>query len=181
MWTSIFRGNFIFRRARQAWAVFHVRTHVPCDAVSDGAGDQFRRNRVQQHASQCTQSGIFKAQQDVGQRGCFSCGPAELHPRDKEIDFADIARLKRAIDTTGSPNDSNMFTIARVIMNLGRLAAKDPVGFNYKTALQMATVNGSRALGILDRVGSLVPGNRADLILVRTASLNMNPAPMAEH
>jgi cytosine/adenosine deaminase-related metal-dependent hydrolase len=70
-----------------------------------------------------------------------------------------------------------MFTIARVIMNLGRLTAKNPVGFNYKTALQMATINGARALGILDQVGSLAPGKRADLILVRTASLNMNPAP----
>ena len=41
----------------------------------------------------------------------------------------------------------------------------------------MATVNGARALGILDQVGSLAPGKRADLILVRTASLNMSPAP----
>jgi 5-methylthioadenosine/S-adenosylhomocysteine deaminase len=82
-----------------------------------------------------------------------------------------------SIDTTGSPNDSNMFTIARVVMSLGRMLSGNPVGFNYKTALEMATVNGAKALGLADRIGSLTPGKRADLILVRTTGLNMSPAP----
>ena len=40
----------------------------------------------------------ISAQEDVGLRGRFSYGPAEAQPADKEIDFADIARLKKAID-----------------------------------------------------------------------------------
>ena len=39
----------------------------------------------------------------------------------------------------------------------------------------MATIDGANALGIGDRVGSLTPGKRADLILVRTTDLNMAP------
>jgi len=36
-------------------------------------------------------------------------------------------------------------------------------------------MGGARALGIADRVGSLTPGKRADIILVRTTDLNMAP------
>jgi 5-methylthioadenosine/S-adenosylhomocysteine deaminase len=42
----------------------------------------------------------------------------------------------------------------------------------------MGTIDGARALGIADRVGSLTPGKRADIILVRTDAINM--APMAD-
>lgn len=44
-----------------------------------------------------------------------------------------------------------------------------------RQVLELATINGARDLGIADRVGSLTPGKRADLILVRTADLNMAP------
>ena len=57
------------------------------------------------------------------------------------------------------------------------MLSANPVGFNYKTGLEMATVNGAKALGLADKVGSLTPGKRADLILVRTTGLNMSPAP----
>jgi cytosine/adenosine deaminase-related metal-dependent hydrolase len=39
--------------------------------------------------------------------------------------------------------------------------------------LQLATLNGARVLGIEDVTGSITPGKRADLILVRTTDLNM--------
>jgi 5-methylthioadenosine/S-adenosylhomocysteine deaminase len=90
---------------------------------------------------------------------------------------ADGVNVSLSIDTTGSPNDSNMFTIARVVMCLGRMLSGNPVGFSYKTALEMATVNGAKALGLSDTIGSLTPGKRADLLLVRTTGLNMSPAP----
>ena len=94
------------------------------------------------------------------------------------VDMAnDGVNVSLSIDTTGAPNDSNMFAIARVILNLGRVATGNPFGFNYKTALQMATINGARALGLADKIGSLTPGKRADLILVRTDGFNMSPAP----
>jgi cytosine/adenosine deaminase-related metal-dependent hydrolase len=44
-----------------------------------------------------------------------------------------------------------------------------------RQVLEMATINGAIDLGIADRTGSLTPGKRADLILVRTTDLNMAP------
>ena len=48
-----------------------------------------------------------------------------------------------------------------------------PLSF-YET-IEMATINGARALGLADVTGSLTPGKRADLILVRTGDLNIAP------
>ena len=46
---------------------------------------------------------------------------------------------------------------------------------DFRQCLEMATINGARALGIADRVGSLTPGKEADLVLVRATDLNMVP------
>jgi len=48
-----------------------------------------------------------------------------------------------------------------------------PLSF-YET-IEMGTINGARALGLADVTGSLTPGKRADLILVRTGDLNIAP------
>jgi 5-methylthioadenosine/S-adenosylhomocysteine deaminase len=48
-----------------------------------------------------------------------------------------------------------------------------PLGF--VEVIEMATINGARALGLADITGSLTPGKRADLILIRTNDLNIAP------
>lgn len=45
----------------------------------------------------------------------------------------------------------------------------------FTDVLEMATVNGAKALGIADKVGTLARGKRADIVLVRTTDLNMAP------
>ena len=46
---------------------------------------------------------------------------------------------------------------------------------SFCEVIEMATINGARALGISDVTGSLTPGKRADLILIRTNDLNIAP------
>jgi 5-methylthioadenosine/S-adenosylhomocysteine deaminase len=55
-----------------------------------------------------------------------------------------------------------------------RIGAKVPL--TLKRLLQLATINGAVDLGIADRTGSITPGKRADLVLVRNTDTNMAPA-----
>jgi cytosine/adenosine deaminase-related metal-dependent hydrolase len=53
-----------------------------------------------------------------------------------------------------------------------------PLGF--VEVIQMATIKGAQALGLADITGSLTPGKRADLIMVRTNDLNIAPLAQIE-
>lgn len=49
------------------------------------------------------------------------------------------------------------------------------VPLSAKRLVQLATIDGAVDLGLADRTGSITPGKRADLILVRTRDINMAP------
>ncbi len=55
-----------------------------------------------------------------------------------------------------------------------RIGARVPL--TLKRLLQLATIDGAVDLGIADRTGSITPGKRADLVLVRITDTNMAPA-----
>jgi 5-methylthioadenosine/S-adenosylhomocysteine deaminase len=69
----------------------------------------------------------------------------------------------------------DLFVAMRLLysMNLNRLQGK--VKIPTKRLVEMATVDGAVDMGIADKVGSLSPGKRADLILLRTTDLNIGP------
>ncbi len=54
-------------------------------------------------------------------------------------------------------------------------ASVDVMGLTCRDVLEFATIEGARACGMDDRIGSLTPGKRADVILVRTDSFGMTP------
>ena len=55
------------------------------------------------------------------------------------------------------------------------LAGGEPIKLTCRDMLEFATIEGARACGLEDRVGSLTPGKEADIILVRTDTLGMTP------
>jgi len=68
------------------------------------------------------------------------------------------------------------FTWNMAIPWRGTPTEKDkPLGFSE--VLAMGTINGAKALGLGDVTGSLTPGKRADIVLIRTN--DVNTAPMA--
>jgi cytosine/adenosine deaminase-related metal-dependent hydrolase len=46
---------------------------------------------------------------------------------------------------------------------------------SFVEVIEMATINGAKALGLGSLTGSLTPGKRADIILVRTDETNIAP------
>jgi 5-methylthioadenosine/S-adenosylhomocysteine deaminase len=75
----------------------------------------------------------------------------------------------------GSNNDLNLFEEMDLAAKLQKVTTMNPQALPAKAALEMATIRGARALGMEKEIGSLEPGKRADLILVRTDRPNGQP------
>ena len=78
-------------------------------------------------------------------------------------------------DGAASNNDLDMFEAMRMASLLHKLQSADPRAVSAKTALEMATIRGARALGMESRIGSLETGKRADLILVDVSGARQTP------
>lgn len=75
----------------------------------------------------------------------------------------------------GSNNDLNLFEEMDLAAKLAKVTALDPTVLPAATALEMATIRGARALGLDKEIGSLEPGKRADMIMVRLDRPNAVP------
>ena len=78
-------------------------------------------------------------------------------------------------DGAASNNDLDMFDAMRQAAFLHKHATRDPRTLPAREVLAMATIDGARALGLGDRIGSLEAGKRADLIIVSTAGARQTP------
>jgi 5-methylthioadenosine/S-adenosylhomocysteine deaminase len=88
--------------------------------------------------------------------------------------------------TAQAPADP--FACLRTIVNAGRIQqsgstdlraiaqARPAWKFTYRDAIELGTLSGANVLGIADQTGSLTPGKRADVIVVRKDDINMLPA-----
>lgn len=95
------------------------------------------------------------------------CPVAELDARGVNI----------AIGTDGaaSNNTLDMFAEMRLAALLAKGASGNPEAIPAARALSMATIQGARALGLEDKIGSIEPGKQADLVAVRLDALETQP------
>lgn len=78
-------------------------------------------------------------------------------------------------DGAASNNDLDMFSEMRTAALLAKGVAGDPSAVPAETALEMATINGAKALGIDHVTGSLETGKAADFIAVTTQTPEATP------
>jgi 5-methylthioadenosine/S-adenosylhomocysteine deaminase len=78
-------------------------------------------------------------------------------------------------DGAASNNDLDMFGEMRSAALLAKGVSGDASACTARQALEMATINGARALGMADRIGSIEAGKCADLIAVDLQHLNTQP------
>ncbi|MGH2562397.1 MAG: amidohydrolase family protein [Thermomicrobiales bacterium] len=69
-------------------------------------------------------------------------------------------------DQSAGNNSHNIFAEMRATAMFAKIKAEDPLALPAWQVLRMATIDGARALGIGDRVGSLEEGKEADIILL---------------
>src|SRR5690606_29610453 len=69
-------------------------------------------------------------------------------------------------DGAASNNDLDMLEEMRVAALLAKGVSGSPVAIPARTALEMATINGARALGLDHLVGTIEAGKAADLVAV---------------
>ena len=87
------------------------------------------------------------------------------------------AGVNVAIGTDGaaSNNDLDLFGELRTAALLAKAVAGDARALPAHAALRMATLAGAKALGLDERIGSLLAGKQADFIAVDLSGLNSQP------
>lgn len=75
----------------------------------------------------------------------------------------------------GGHTNEDFFSLMRAYTLLHKGVNLDSKSTTAEKALEMATIDGAKALGMANIIGSLEPGKRADIIVVNIESLNYAP------
>jgi 5-methylthioadenosine/S-adenosylhomocysteine deaminase len=78
-------------------------------------------------------------------------------------------------DGAASNNDLDMLDELRSAALLAKAVAADPTALPAASALRMATLNGARALGLDERIGSLTAGKAADMTAIDLGRISSQP------
>jgi len=79
-------------------------------------------------------------------------------------------RVGLGTDGGTASNDFDMFKVMRAAATLGKHTTQRPGSFTAREVVEMATIGGAAVLGLADRIGSIVEGKQADMIVIDTTS-----------
>ena len=93
------------------------------------------------------------------------------------IDKLQKAGINVALGTDGaaSNNDLDLFSELKTAALLAKAVAGDAAAVGAHTALRMATLNGAKALGMEEKIGSLEVGKFADITAIDLSGLGAQP------
>ncbi|MFH9867046.1 amidohydrolase family protein [Streptomyces lydicus] len=85
--------------------------------------------------------------------------------------------VRAGLGHDGGTNDtSDMFNVMKAAVGLQRARHEDAgIHPTLPAVLRMATLGGAECLGMADRIGSLTPGKRADVVVLDPGTLNFAP------
>jgi 5-methylthioadenosine/S-adenosylhomocysteine deaminase len=83
--------------------------------------------------------------------------------------------LTLSVDTLPLTGSADLWSVLRLATGLLRGQAEQELAVGTRRILQMATIDAARSLGLGDVAGSLTPGKRADLIMVRSDDVATGP------
>ncbi|MBS0381471.1 MAG: TRZ/ATZ family hydrolase [Proteobacteria bacterium] len=117
---------------------------------------------------------------------CAEAGVSVAHCPESNLKlasgFCPAEKLRRAgvnlalgTDGCASNNDLDMFGELRTAALLAKGVANDAAAFDDAFALRAATLNGARAIGLGETIGSIELGKRADLVAVRMDEVETQP------
>jgi len=75
----------------------------------------------------------------------------------------------------GSNNDLDLMEEIDLAAKLAKISKMDPLALNAKAVVEMATIEGARALHMEKEIGSLEAGKKADLVLISLQEPNAVP------
>src|SRR5882724_9460318 len=75
----------------------------------------------------------------------------------------------------GSNNDLDLMEEMDLTAKLAKITKMDPLAMNAKSVVEMATIEGARAVHLEKEIGSLEPGKKADIILIDLDKPNAVP------
>lgn len=78
-------------------------------------------------------------------------------------------------DSAASNNDQDMLGEMRSAALIAKTAANDATAVDAQTVIEMATINGAKALGLSDQIGSLEKDKWADICCIDLSAINTQP------
>ncbi|MBC7264298.1 MAG: amidohydrolase [Chloroflexi bacterium] len=89
------------------------------------------------------------------------------------------AGVNVSIGCDGGPSNNayDMVRDLRWASYLHKVRALDPTIMPAETVLEMATINGAKAMGLADQIGSLEVGKKADFVVIAMNKPHLTPSP----
>ncbi|PCH40768.1 hypothetical protein WOLCODRAFT_143210 [Wolfiporia cocos MD-104 SS10] len=87
------------------------------------------------------------------------------------------AGVNVALGTDGAPcnNTSDLLQEMKLAGIIHKVRTMDPTAVPAETVLEMATINGARAVGLDKEIGSLEVGKKADFVAIDTRKVHLQP------
>jgi 5-methylthioadenosine/S-adenosylhomocysteine deaminase len=96
-----------------------------------------------------------------------------------EIQFQELldegVQMSLSVDSSAASANADFFNCMRALLWSHKQRFGSRIPLEAQRLLELATIDGARDLGIADRTGSLTPGKRADILMVRAKDPNIGP------